>query len=313
MLKIYSREHKLLLGKIFEDTYKKFKKSLNIIELINFNFNELRDFISENFCNISTYISNYVNNKLKSINKYNFNEKNSHNFYKLELIEEEIEKISKNINNYFNATTFENIEILNPSSQNEIYDIINRKQNYLDELYYKIYDLAVDKKIIDYQCAEIIELDIETQPIWITLGILSIVKKTYICFEESKKRWNINKIVKDLSETKKYLSQRFNNLINNYINKIELYLNNFVYYSKNLYNNLNNYVEGKIINNINIKSTLTQYQDVINNILINYTEEKILKKNLSNKNLNNPEIINILTKLEKNMFEMKKIFIKIII
>ena len=306
MLIINSREHKLLLGKIFEDTYKKFKKSLDIMELIN--SKELIDFISENFCNISTYISNYVNNKLKSINKYNFNEKNSHNFFKLELIQEEIDKISKNINNYFNASTFANIEILNPSSQNEIYDFINTKQNYLDELYYKIYDLAVDKKIIDYQCAEIIELDIEIEPIWFTLGILSIVKKTYICFEESKKRWNINKIVKDLSETKKYLSQRFNNLINNYINKIDLYLNNFVYYSKNLYNNLNNYVEGKIINNINIKSTLTQYQDVINNILINYTEEKIMKKNLSNKNLNNPEIINIITKLEKNMFEMKKNF-----
>ena len=190
MLIINSREHKLLLGKIFEDTYKKFKKSLDIMELIN--SGELRDFILENFCNISTYISNYVNNKLKSINKYNFNEKNSHNFFKLELIQEEIDKISKNINNYFNASTFANIEILNPSSQNEIYDFINTKQNYLDELYYKIYDLAVDKKIIDCRWEEIIELDIETEPIWITLGILSIVKKTYICFEESKKRWNIN-------------------------------------------------------------------------------------------------------------------------
>lgn len=305
-LRKYSREHEVLLGTIFRDSYKKFRESLDIMELIT--STELRNFISDNFYNISTYILNYVNSKLKSINKYNINEKNSQHFYKLELIQEEMEKISKNINNYFNVKTFANIEINNPSSLNEIQDLIKTRKNDLDYLYYKIYDLAKDKKIYGNCDAEIITLDIETEPIWLTLGIISIVKKTYICFEKSYKRWNIDNIVKDLSETKKYLSHRFNYLINIYINKFDFFLDNFVYHSKNLYNNLNTYVEEKINNNINIKSILNQYQDVINNILINNTEEKILKKYLSNKNLNNPEIINIIAKLEKNMFEMKNNF-----
>ena len=136
-----------LLGNIFDVSYNKFKNSLeNVMNLIT--SNELRNSISDNFYNVSKFILNHIEKKMNSIKKYYLNEKNGHNFYKLDLIEEEIYKLSDNINNYFNSSSIQSVIPNTPDES--IQKLITEKINDLNYKYSEIFNLAEEKKFIKW-------------------------------------------------------------------------------------------------------------------------------------------------------------------
>ena len=95
-----------ILGTFFINSYTNYKSTFTETSYLT-SSDEFLDYIENNFYNVSKYIINYVNKKINSINKYYFHEKNKENFYKLELIQDEILTISNYINNYFNEITLE--------------------------------------------------------------------------------------------------------------------------------------------------------------------------------------------------------------
>ena len=150
-----------LLGNIFIDIYTKYKAEFTEISYLT-STDEFLNFIEEKFYNVSNYILNYINEKINSINKYYFHEKNKDNFYKLELIQEEIFRISDNLNNYFNEMTLETdikMIILN-ISLNEIQNHNTEKEKKLDNYYNTIYNMAEKEKIHNSDC-DIIQLIIK--------------------------------------------------------------------------------------------------------------------------------------------------------
>ena len=304
--------HQRLLGKIFENNYNIFKESFGKMTE-EFNSGKLENFINENILHISTYILKHIKNELKTISKFYLNEKNNSNFYKLELIEEEIMKLSNNINNYFNNTSIANIQQMMSSLKSELISSISEKNISLQKLYSETYNIAEREKIYDKNC-EVIQFKIHVNPVYLAGGLIGAIifiadaKSEYVCYAESKYRNNIYKRFIGLTETKEYLNQEVNQLINNYVNKFDSYLKNYVYYSKNLYNYLNTYTDEKINNNKNIQSIFNKYKNVINNILNDNTPEKILEKNTFNNNFNTTELTRIITKLKNNIFNMDNDF-----
>ena len=295
-----------LLGTYFINTYTKYKTTFTEISYLT-SSDEFLDFIQDNFYNVSKYIINYVEEKINSINKYYFHENNGENFKKLELIQDEILSISKNIENYFNEMTLESgikMTILN-ISLNEIQVFNKEKEKIFDELYNSIYGQAQQEKINNMDC-DIIQLIITKKKKWYRRK--KKISYDYYCRVKVQSRNNYNKIKKDLSETKKHLSDKFNNLIMAFINKFNIYLNNYISLEEFLYNDLYKYTEEKLINNKNIELIFNDYQAIYNNILIN--NKTFEKMNINDKDSN---IINILDKFEKNLFDMNNNFIKIII
>jgi hypothetical protein len=208
---------------------------------------------------------------MKSIKKYYLNEKNRPNFYKLDLIEEEIYKLSDNINNYFNSSSIQSVIPNTPDES--IQELMTEKINDLNNLYYEIYNLEEEKKTYKMDC-EIVQLFITKKGLWYTLWIVKEEEKEYYCLWIAGNRYKLYNLIKDLSLTKQYLSQKFNDIITNFIDEFDLYLNNYVNYSRTLYDNLYKYTEEKIKNNTNIQSTLNEYGSIVNNILTKNTEKK---------------------------------------
>ena len=139
---------------------------------------------------------------------------------------------------------------------------------------------------------------------------MSVSKKKidHLCEGKVKSQKNINKVTKDLIITKKYLKQKFNDLINDFINKFNPYLNNYINMANNLYNNLYIYSEEKKMNKENIRSILNEYQNISSKILINNNKENILKKIYSNNDIDISQIPNIITNLENNLFQIDNQF-----
>ena len=93
--------------------------------------------------------------------------------------------------------------------------------------------------------------------------------------------------------TKKYLNQKLENLIDNYITEFDPYINNCT--------------EEKIHDNKNIEIILNDYQNIFN-VLINNTEEKFYY-NISINN-NYTIMVDIINKYEKNIFDINNIYYK---
>ena len=94
-------------------------------------------------------------------------------------------------------------------SLNEISELNKKKEKKLDDLYNKIYKLAQDEKINSKNC-EVIQLKKKKKRLWYSLWIAYKIVHRYYCQVKVESRNNINKIVNDLSQTKKYLSQKIN-------------------------------------------------------------------------------------------------------
>ena len=303
VLKYFKKaSHYRILGNIFITTYNKYKAYFQEFAY-GASSEEYMNFISKNFYNVTNFVLNHINKKLQSIKKYYLNEANNNNFYILDLIQEEISKLSKNINNYFNEMTLETDikQMILTITLNEIPAFNKEKEKQLDNLYNKIYKLTEETKIYDKNC-EIIQLEKKKKRLWYTFWSSYKIKYYYYCRVSVSSRNNIKKIVKNLSLTKDDLIPKFHKLINNYINKFDIYLNNYVNCTQTLYDNLYKYTEEKINNSRNIQVLLNEYQNIINHILINNNKEKIAEKSLLN-NINN-----ITTKLENNIFEINNNF-----
>ena len=90
-----------LLGTIFINYYSNYKSAFQEFAYLP-SSNEFLSFVENNFYNVSNYVLDYINKKIQSINKYYFNESQRDVFYRLELIDKEIGRLSNNINNFFN-------------------------------------------------------------------------------------------------------------------------------------------------------------------------------------------------------------------
>ena len=290
-----------LLGTVFINTYNEYKTIFLETAYLT-STDGFLDYVGNNFFNVSNFILNYVLNKTNSIKEYYFKEVNKDNFYKLDLIKDEIHKLTGNIKNYFNEINLDTDikKTILDITLNEITEYNKEKEKKLDNLYNAIYKSAQEEKIHDYNC-EIVQLIITRKRRWYGK------KKTYYdyyCRVNAESRNNIKKITKDLSATKKYLSSRFNNLIIDFINKFDIYLNNYINYTQTLFDKLHSYTEGKIKNNGNIQLILNDYLNVFNNMLKNNTREKILQEiNLGNE-INGNLITNIITELGNKLFEI---------
>ena len=300
--------HYRILANVFIDYYSKYKAAFQEMAYYP-SSDEFMKFIEDNFFNASRYVLNHVDEKLKTINKYYFNETNRYNFYKLELIQNEINELTKNINNYFNEITLDtdiNQFILNISLK-EIPTLNKEREKKLDDLYNKTYNLTEDVRLYQASC-EVIQLIKRKKRKWYTLFITYKIKYYFYCIKTAKTKNNINKIIKDLSITKNYLNQKFNNLVDSYINKFDIYLNNLINISQTLYDNLLNYTEEKIENNEKIILTLNNYQEKFNNTLINNSEEKIIERIVLKNGINISEISNVISKLGINLFEINNTY-----
>ena len=296
-----------ILGTVFINSYTKYKTTFQ--EMAYFcSKEEFLSYIENNFNNVTIYILNYINKKIKSINKYYFNEIKRDTFYKLDLIEQEIYRISDNINNYFNEMKLDSdikTMILNIALKDipEFNDVNMKK---LDDLYDTIYKKAQKEKIHSSSC-DVIKLRIKKKRKWYWPFKVRIYYY-YDCYKKAKSKKNIDKIIKDLSVTKKYLDEKFNDFITNYIKKFDTYLNNTILHSHNLYYNLYTYTQKKINNDENIKIILNEYKNIFNNIVVNNIGEKIYEKINSNNLFNGVKLSDILINLENNLFEIDNIY-----
>ena len=298
-----------LLGNIFVKAYPEYKSYLQEFTYLP-SSKEFLDFIENNFYNVSNYVLNYITNKIQSIKKYYFNETQRDVFYRLELINQEIDRLSSNINNYFNELKLESeikTMILN-IALNEISNLNTEKSKTLDNLYNTIYKKAEKSKVYKSNC-EIVRLVIKKKRKFIRFWKPYYVYE-YSCKYKASKRNNKNKIIKDLSVTKEYLRKNFSDYIDNFINKFDVYLKNYVNCSQTLYDNLYSYSNGKTNNNSNIQIILNEYQKIINNTLINNTEEILFEKINSLNLINDSRISEALKTFESNLFEINNNYYK---
>ena len=110
---------------------------------------------------------------------------------------------------------------------------------------------------------------------------------------------NINLVKKDLTETDIFLKNQKNIILNNFIKKIENYLNQYHSYCQDLYNNLYQYVEDKI-NKEEIEN-LMAYQDIINIIIRNDTKDGLLQRLNNDKKFIDNNLYNYITSFEHNI------------
>ena len=133
----------------------------------------------------------------------------------------------------------------------------------MDNLYAQIYNKARDGKFHNSDC-DIVKVEVKKKRLWYTLWIKVKKKYKYYCGIQIDNQ--INKIIKDLSLTKKYFNQKLDNLIDNYNDKINSYLDNYINIANNLFDNLYNYTEIKKQNTENILPILKEYQNISNKI-----------------------------------------------
>ena len=296
-----------ILGRIFQDSYFNFFSTLQKSSPSILSF-EFTNFISDNFRNVSKFVIKYINERLQSINKYYFKDMDKYekNWYKLYLINKEIENLVSNINNYFNENFLLNYQQTISNYISESQSLFDKKNETLQNKYKDIMNL-VGRIDYDYGGCDIIGVNVNKYRLWYTLFIAEKTEIEYYCKRNLWSRYNIDRIVKDLSQTKDYIKLKVNKLTNDYINKFKYYLNDYININliQKFYDNLYEYTEERIQINENINLILIDYRNLVNNLLINNTKEKIVEKLNSN---NNIDISNILYKLEENIFEMKNKF-----
>ena len=301
-------KHTKIFGKVFNDTYIKFTSIFNEFSgtLAKSKY-DFQNYIINSFCNVSNYTLNYLNNRIKTINKHYFNEINNENFLKLELLEEEIYKISNNINDMFNSQIFAKEEFIIQKVIDDKFEtmstLITDKQTEFINKFKDILGLSDDKTLYDNGCEIVKVVRIEDRKWW-SLWLYYEVFYEYYCDLISYKRYNTYSIVKEFPVPKKFLDEKFDKLMKNYINEFDKYLNNIIQYSKNLYSNLYYYMEEKINNNNNLNMILNDYKNIFNNIIKNNTKEKIVENIFLNYPFDYSKIRNIISILEDNLFKM---------
>ena len=248
--------------------------------------------IENYFYKIRDTILNYVDQKILSINSYYFkNELYKKHFYLIEQINEEIYKIIDNINNYYNEMTLIDIQIKAANLSIEVLKPYNQAKEGVLNAYFTVacarcrYTMGTSADAQYYEKRRL-------------RNFFHHISIPLYCPH----RGNINKVLRNLSKTNSYLNEKSNIIIQNFINKFDKYLKNYVFYTQTLYDNLYNYYENKINNHENIQTILNEYNAIIYESLDNNSNSKIMER-IDNKvessfsNLMNKIII----KFEKNV------------
>ena len=213
----------LYIGSGFIDRYQKLYKTFKEFMSLSFS-DEFIELLEGYFYQIKNDILNYVDSKLKSIIKYNFEEEIiKNNFYLIEQIYNEIYSLIDNMNNIFNEVNFAmkiKVEALNIGM-----DIIKpydeEKEKILSNLYDKL-NKRLDNRVhgTSSDLAKRVKKHRKARRLW----------KSYFVFYDynCKSRNNVNKINNNLSKIDKELSTQVNTLINSFINTFEPYLSGYI-------------------------------------------------------------------------------------
>ena len=258
--------NEVYLGSEFIKRYNNFLVYSKEFMALSFSDEFMND-LEKYFYEIKNAIYNYIDKKMKSIKKYNFNDEIiKNNFYLLEKIYEEIYVLTDNLNKFFNQNNF--ILKIKLFAMNIGTDIIKVYDEEKGKILSNLYD-NINKRVNNRAYGTSKDL----------AHIYWVKKRKWY----GKKKWvqeidkfncgsrnNINKINKDLSKIKANISKQLNELINNYINTFTPYLSEYINYSQNLYTNIYNYYQNEINNNQNVNNIMNKYNqafdDIMNNI-----------------------------------------------
>ena len=266
---------------------------------------EFLDYIEYQYYKVKNTILNYINDKIKSIDTYYFNnELYTKYFYFLNLMNNDLYKLMNNFDNYFNDVRIESdiktkiIQI----SLNEIQPYNEGKEKELENLYNNLYNRAENYKVHDTDY-DFVQYTIRKKK-WYKKGHRVVV---VLSPGNCPHKGNVNKILTDLSKTKAYLDDRITLFINDYLNKFNIYLNNHIYYSQKLYNYLHNFYEEKIFNNNNIRIILNDYQSAFNKLIENYSNKKTLEE-INNNGMNILNMKYYIEKFNTHLIEIEKYY-----
>ena len=215
--------------------------------------------------------------------------------------------IIQNINEYFNEEKYNilvKVYILNISTEIiKTYDDKKAKQmqNYYDNLSNK-----VSGKVYSSD-SDVVRLVTKSKRKWYGKKKKWVEVEKYYC---KNYRNNIQKVTKDISMINNTMVEKIDNLINIYIQKFDIYLQNYIKLSQSLYTYIYIYYENNIKDHQNIKSGLNKYMNLLDDILINDSNEKLFSKIIGKVNINN-EINYCIQNLDNNIRQIYEIYYKL--
>jgi hypothetical protein len=280
------------MGSGFFERYYLYKSYFQEFMYLSFS-DDFLDLIEQYFFQIRDDILNYVNKTILSINEFYFNDElYVENFYFIHQINDEIYKIIDNINNYYNEIILYDIKVKSVFlSKEELKEYNDKKEKELEQKFN-----SIPRWVRGCNCDYKYKTKRKASRLW--------RRKTYRlnCPHQS----NINKVLRNLSETKIYMKENTNIIITNFINKFSKYLSNYINYSQSLYSNLYNYYENKINNHNNIKNLLFNYNNILLDIMENDTNNKLYEE-FNNKEEKYISNINkyIVDNFQKNIEQIK--------
>ena len=286
----------VFLGSEFINRYNNYLKDSKEFMSLSFS-DKFMGILEGYFYKIKIDILNYINTKMKSLNKYNFNnEIIKNNFYLIEKIYDEINNLVDNINNIFNEENF--VMKIKLNAINIGTDIIKthdeEKQKQLTDLYDYI-NKRIGNKVYGTG-ADYIKLTRKRKKVrfW----------KHYIHYDYyyCSHRNNVYNINKNLDKIEKNISDQLNLLIDNFIKNFDPYLSDYITDSQNLYTKIYNFYQIQMNDNENIQNIMKLYEKTFDNMTNNINFDLI---NLDNFNLEEG-YKSCLDKLEKNINDIKE-------
>ena len=197
----------------------------------------------------------------------------------------------QNINNYYNENVFNGkieMNVLN-LIQTILYEYDKELYNKFQKLYKYLYDISDKIKSDDRDFC------------WSRWRLFKGWKNTYLYTPHTN---NIDKVVKDLNQTKIYVENYKNQIYDKFIHKFDNYLDSCIKISNNFYSNLYSFTENKINNNDNLNKLLNEYQNVFYGIINNNSYTNLINKIEKNENINDK--IEIVLKEIRNGLEKIK-------
>ena len=260
----------IYLGSEFINRYQIFLKKFKEFMALSFSDGFIST-LEKYFYKIKNDILNYINEKMKSINKYNITEEIiKNNFYLIEQIYDEMNNLTENIDNFFNEQNFNmkiKIMVINIGTEYiQTYD--EEKEKLLTNLYDNI-NKRIGNKV--YGSSGDFVKRVKKRKKWKRLWKKYYVFEPYYC----NSRNNVNKININLSKIENNILTHLNSLINNYINNIEPFITSYINISQKLYTNIYNFYEDKMNNHENIENIMNEY-GIIFNDMINKIKTNIL-------------------------------------
>ena len=254
---------------------------------------EFLSLIGKYFYKIRDDILGYIDQQIKSINKYYFDiDLYKDNFYYIQQNSDEIYKISNNINNFFNSLELDAKIKINAIqlSTSTLVDYNNDLTKSFSNLYSNIMSRGSGSPRNRNEDFEY----------WYWRFLFRGWKKVR---RNCAHRNNINKVKNNLNDINEYFLQNTNEIIANFKNKFNIYLMNYVNYGKTIYDSLYNYTENKKNNNNNINQFIEIYENLINDTInknsnYNLMNNLYIKYKLCSLNI-------IIDKLEQNINLLK--------